>query len=107
MTLNRTIQLGEVEAMTEKSYLVKVPELARNVTWTNRDGQTVTGLGAMDLVREIGIATKTAYKAVDPDQAQKISLDSCNKIYVGLKAMRATVNGRPIQQSDVWVNRAT
>lgn len=61
-------------SMVTTTYTVKVPSLVKRL-----------GLGAMDLVRLTGIAVNSAYQAVDPERCQKTSLDTCWKIYVGLR----------------------
>ena len=61
----------EINMGTEPAYTVKVGDLAQRL-----------GLRAIDLVRLCGISGNTANKAV---KNGPIDLDSCYKIYTGLK----------------------
>lgn len=80
----------ELIEMGPVTYNVQVPELAEQL-----------GLGAMDLVRLCGVAVMTAYKLIDKEEGKNISLDTCWKIYTGLKKNNITINGREIVWNDI------
>jgi hypothetical protein len=89
MELMTDTKFNEVD-MGTLAYRVKVPELAEAI-----------GLGAMDLVRFCGIAVGTAYKVLNSSESSDVSLDSCWKIFKGLRENRFTIDGREIQWSDI------
>jgi len=72
--------------MGQDEYTVLVPQLAKKL-----------GLGAMDLVRTCNLAVGTAYKALEGN----VDLNTCGKIYFGLKKSGVKINGRIIRFSDV------
>lgn len=73
MTLPTATAIMEAD-MGALRYEVKVPQLAAEI-----------GLKAMDLVRICDLAVNTAYKAVNPATAHEISLDTCWKVFKGLR----------------------
>lgn len=77
--------------MVTTTYTVKVPGLVKRL-----------GLGAMDLVRLTGIAVNSAYQAVDPDRCQKTSLDTCWKIYTGLREAGQEISDGGAVRSIAW-----
>lgn len=66
---------------------VKVPQLADQL-----------GIGAMDLVRMCDLAVNTAYKATKSDTADDVSLDSCWKIFKGLRENDITITEEGVER---------